>query len=214
MTDVIIRNIEENDLPAIKSFIVEAWGEGWNLGSFDQNSDMFQALLETYLSMFLDSSTFAKVAVAGGKVVGAVMCSVNGEAETLRHLQKDRIQHTLALFSASETERKDIVEHLSTSFQTIGQLLESRVDIYDGSLEFIVVARQAQGLKIGKTLWREASDYFKSKNAKAIYLIADSQCNTGFYDSNGFSRIATKKAVYNYTAGQKKFDVYLYGYNF
>ena len=214
MNDLIIRDIKENDLYVIKSFIVEAWGEGWNFSSFDQDTDMFQALLETYLSMFLNSSTFAKVAVAESKVVGAVLCSANGDVETFRHLQKDRILHTLSLLCASETVRKDIVEHLSTSFQTIGQLLGNRVDNYDGSVEFIAVAKQAQGLKIGKTLWDEAVNYFKSQNAKSIYLIADSQCNTGFYDSNGFSKVATKEAVYNYTAEQKKFDIYLYSYDF
>jgi len=214
MSDVIIREIEETDLPTLKSLIVEAWGDGWNFARFDQDSDVFQALLETYLSMFLNTSTFGRVAVMDKKVVGAVLCAANGEAEIYRQLQKDRVLHTLMLLNATESERGDIVEHLSVSFQTIGQLLENRVDAYDGSLEFIAVAKQAQGLKIGKMLWDEARAYFNAKQAKSIYLIADSQCNTGFYDCNGFSKAGTREAVYNYTTGQKKFDVFLYDYRF
>ena len=214
MKGLITRDIEENDLPVLKTFIEDAWGDGWNFNRFDKHTDLFQALLEVYLSMFLNSSTFGKVAILDGCAVGAILCSMNGDAEKFRQLQKDKVLHTLALLSASEAERKDIVEHLSVSFQTIGQLIGNRVDSYDGSLEFIAVVKQAQGLKIGKTLWGEASDYFKSKGAKSIYLIADSQCNTGFYDHNGFARIATKEAIYNYTTGLKRFDVYLYGYNF
>ena len=214
MNSLVIRDIEENDLHVLKSLIVEAWGEGWNFNRFDQHTDLFQALLEAYLSIFLNSSTFGRVAVIDGNVAGAILCSINGHAEKFRQLQKDRIQHTLALLSASEPERNDILEHLSISFQTVGQLLEDKIGGYDGSLEFIAVAKQAQGLKVGKALWNEVYGYFKSNNVKSIYLIADSQCNTGFYDSNGFSRVAAKKAIYNYTTGQKEFDIYLYDYRF
>jgi len=214
MNDVTTRAIEEKDLPVLKSLIAEAWGEGWNLGRFDQNSDVFQALLEVYLSMFLNASAFGRVAIMGGKVVGAVLCAMHGEAETFRQLQTDRVSHTLALLTATEAERMDIVEHLSVSFQTMGQLLENRVDAYDGSLEFIAVSEGAQGLGIGKTLWDEAAAYFRLKKAKSIYLIADSQCNVGFYDSHGFSRVRAKEAVYTYTTGQKKFDIFVYAYQF
>ena len=214
MNEVIIRDIEEKDIPTLKSLIVEAFGEGWNLGRFDQSKDFFDALLDVYISMFLNSSTFGKAAVLSGKVVGVVLASTKGEPEIFRHLQKDVAPNTLALLTAPEAERMDIIEHLSISFQTIGQLLEGRIDIYDGSLEFIAVSSQAQGLKIGKMLWNEAVTYFNSKGVKSLYLIADSACNVGFYDNNGFSKIDMKEAKYNYTTGQKTFDVFVYEYQF
>lgn len=211
---VFTRDIEEKDLTILKSFIVEAWGIGWNLKRFNQNTDFFQSLLDVYLSIFLNSSTFGRVAVMNDKVVGAILGSVNGEIEKFRLFQKETALHTLTLLSATEAERMDIVEHMSTSFHAISKLLENRANVYDGSLEYIVVSEQARGLKIGKLLWDELSTYFNSKNAKSIYLIADSQCNVGFYDHNGFSRVDTKEAIYNYAAGQKRFDIYLYDYQF
>ena len=214
MNDIIIRDIEEKDMSTLKALIVEAFGEGWNLGRFDQSKDFFQALLEVYLSMFLNSSTFGKAAILNGKVVGAVLVSAKGETEIFRKLQKDIAPNMLALLTAPEAERMDIVEHLSTSFQTIGQLLEDKIDTYDGSLEFIAVSSQAQGLKIGKMLWNEAVAYFNSKSVKSIYLIADSMCNVGFYDSNGFIKTGEKEAEYNYTTGQKTSSVFVYEYQF
>jgi len=211
---VTIRNMEEKDLPVFKNLIIEAFGDGWNFGRFDQNTDFFQALLEVYQSMFLNSSTFGKVAVLDKKVVGAVLASVKGEAEKFRHWQKDIPPNTLALLTAPEAERKDIVEHLSVSFQTIGQLLENRINTYDGSLEFIAVSKHAQGLKIGKKLWNEAIAYFSAKQVKSIYLIADSACSVGFYDCNGFSKADEQEAVYNYVAGQKRSHVFVYEYRF
>jgi len=214
MNDITIRDIEEKDLPVLKSLIAEAFGEGWNLKRFEQNEDFIQVLLDVYLSIFLNPSTFGRVAVAGGEVVGVVLCSAGGEAAQFRMFHKDIAPNTLTLLTATEAERMDVAEHMTISFQTIGQLLENRVDTYDGSLELLVVTEQAQGLKIGKALWDEAADYFKSKNAKAIYLIADSTCNVGFYDNNGFIRADAKEAVYNYTTEQKKTNVFVYEYKF
>ena len=214
MSDVVIREIGEEDLPALKSLIVEAFGKGWNLGRFDQSGDFFAALLDVYLSIFLEPSTFGKVAVMGDEVVGATLCSVRGEPEIFRRLLSGTAPNTLVLLSAEETERADIVEHLSVSFQTIGRLLESRADAYGGSLEFISVSQRAQGLKIGKALWEQARAYYISKGAKHIYLISDSACNTGFYDHNGFCRTGAEEAVYNYTAGQRRLRVFVYEYEF
>jgi len=214
MNNIIIRDMEEKDLSPLKALIVEAFGEGWNFGRYDQSKDFFQALLEVYQSIFLNSSTFGKVAILRGDVVGIVLASTKGEAEKFRLLQKDVAPNTLTLLTAPEAERMDIVEHLSTSFQTIGQLLENRVDAYDGSLEFIAVSAQAQGLNVGKMLWDEATSYFNSKNVRSIYLIADSACNVGFYDYNGFSKADEKETVYHYTAGEKTSSVFLYEYQF
>lgn len=211
---MIIRDIEENYLPALKSLITEAFGKGWNLGRFGQNKDLLGALLSVYLSIFLEPSTFGKIAVMGGNAVGAVLCSVVGESTNLRFLQKDIASNTLTLLAATEAERIDIIEHMSISFQTIGGLLENSIDAYDGGLELLIVSEQARGLKIGKALWDEACAYFNSKNARSIYLIADSACNVGFYEHNGFSKVGAKKAIYNYTTEQKKFDVFVYEYRF
>ena len=214
MEGVVIRDMEEEDLAALKSLILESFGDGWNLRRFDQGKSSFQALLEVYLSIFLNSSTFGRVAENEGRVIGAVLASVKGEVKKYRLMQKDIAPNMLALLSASKAERMDIIEHLSTSFQAIAQLLESSADIYDGSLEFIAVSKHKQGLKIGKALWDEASAYFKSKNVNSLYLITDSACNIGFYDNNAFSKVAGKEVTYNYTTGQKKFDIIIYDYSF
>jgi len=198
----------------LKSLIVEAFGDGWNLGRFNRDSDLYEPLLDTYLSIFLNSSTFGKVAEVDGRAVGAILVSAQGEEEKFRTFQKNVAPNTLALLTATESERNDIVEHLSVSFQTIGALLENKVDSYDSSLELIVVSKHAQGLKVGQALWNDASTYLKSKKCKSLYLIADSASNFGFYEHNGFLRTAEKRAEYNYSNGQKHFDVFIYEYNF
>ena len=212
--NLVIREIEEKDLPTLKHLIVEAFGDGWNLGRFNDSSDFFEPLLDTYLSIFLNSSTFGRIAEIEGKPVGAILVSAQGEEEKFRKFQKNVAPNMLALLSASDSERNDIAEHLSVSFQAIGTLLENSAGNYDSSLEFIAVTKQAQGLKIGQALWNDACTYLKSKKCKSLYLISDSACNTGFYEHNGFLRANEKRAEYNYTTGQKHFDIFVYEYSF
>jgi len=214
MNNVIIREVEEKDLPALKSLIAEAFGFGWNLERYAQNSTLTEALLDIYLSIFLEPAAFGRVAELDGKAVGVVLCSAKDESPKFKHLIKGVMPNTLALLNAAEDERTDITEHISMSFHAITQLLESRVDTYDGSLELFVVTESARGRKLGKTLWNEACGYFDSLNSKSIYLIADEKCNVGFYDNNGFSRVAANEAVHNYTTGQRKNNIFLYEYQF
>jgi len=214
MKNITIREVEERDLPALKSLIAEAFGEGWNLKRFAQNSELTQALLSTYLSIFLEPATFGRVAELDGEVIGVTLCSAKGETEKFRQFQSGTMPNALTLLTAADSERADIVEHISTSFQTIMQLVENKIAAYDGSLELLVVSAKAQGLKIGKMLWNEAAAYFKSCGAKSVYLIADSKCNVGFYNHNGFSKTDTKEAVYNYTTEQRKNNIFLYEYQF
>jgi len=214
VSKAVIRDICEEDIPALKALMVEAWGEGWNFNRFDPNADLFCALQDVYLSVFLNSATCGKIALQDGKVVGAVLCAANGEDIKFRAWQKDVTANTLTLLSAAENERKDIVEHISTAFGAIGQLLHNKTDAYGGSLEFLVVTPQARGLKIGKQLWDEACGYFRTKNKNSIYLITDTACNVGFYDYNGFLRVDSITATYNFSTGQKEFDIFLYEYNF
>ncbi|MCL2370546.1 MAG: GNAT family N-acetyltransferase [Firmicutes bacterium] len=211
--NVIIREIMQSDIHVIKSLIIDAFGDGWNLRRYNQDSSFFQAAMEVYLSIFLSSATFGKVAVLNEKVIGAIICGVKNDTKRLIHLQGDMASNALALLTAAEAERKDFSEHLSNSFQAIGQLLEGTSG-HDGSLDFIAVTKEARGLKIGKLLWDEAVKYFKSKKCKSIYLISDSACNVGFYDHNGFDKIDKTEARYNYSNGKKKFDIFLYEYNF
>ena len=214
MNEIIIRDIVEADLPALKSLIAEAFGKGWNLERYYKDEHLAGALLGIYLSIFLEPGTFGKVAAVDGEVVGVVLCSVNGQKPKFRQLLTDTAPNTLTLLAAAEDMRLDVVEHMSTSFQTIGGLLEDRMGAYDGGLELLAVTERARGLKIGKALWEEACAYYNSEGAKTIYLIADSDCNFGFYDNNGFTRAAARKAEYNYTTGQRITQVYVYEYRF
>ena len=212
MDNVTMRPVKEGDLSALKMLIAQAFGKGWNLSQFDQNADYYNALLEIYLSIFLDGSTFGKVAVVNGEVVGVVLCSAKGQVKKFRRLQKDMAVHTFALLSAPEPARTDITEHMSTSFAAIGQLLENKIDSYQGSLELLIVSHKAQGLGLGKALWGKACGYFASKGVQSIYLYTDSSCNVGFYDYNGFARVSQGHARYNFTQGQQERDIYLYEY--
>jgi len=211
--NIIIREITENDISVIKPLIIEAFGEGWNLGRYNHDTDFFNAVMEVYLSIFLGGCTFARAAVLDNQFVGAILCGAKNDTKKFTHLLGDMASNALALLTGSDNERRDFVEHLSNSFEAMGKLL-ANTDRHDGSLDFIAVTEEAKGLKIGKQLWNEAVKYFKTQKCKAIYLISDSACNTGFYDHNGFKKIDQTEANYDYSNGKKRFDIFLYEYRF
>jgi N-acetylglutamate synthase-like GNAT family acetyltransferase len=111
MNDVVIRDIEKKDLPAVKSLMAEAFGDEWNLERFDQDSDFLQAFLESCLSVFLNSCTFGRAAVIGDEVVGVVMVAVNDETKKFRMMQKNMVSSVLAVLNGSEAERMDMAEN-------------------------------------------------------------------------------------------------------
>jgi len=129
-----------------------------------------------------------------------------------RALQEDSTHHTLIMLSASDDERFDTIEHLTKADEAMNDLHELADHDYDGSIEFLCVSEKAQGLKIGRKLWIEASNYFISKKARSVCVVTDTSCNFGFYDHIGFSRAATKDVGFNYSTGQKKLEMFLYDY--
>ena len=213
MNKVTIRKITENDIPAVKSLIIEAFGEGWNFARYDQESDFFKAAMDVYFSVFFSSATFGKVAVMNDEVIGAILCVAKSDTKKFQHLQGDMAMGALSLLTGTDSERADLVEHLSNSFVAMGELL-AKTENHDGSLDFIAVTEKARGLKIGKQLWNEAVKYFKSKKCKSIYLMTDTACNVGFYDHNGFIKLDKTTASYAYSNGKKHFDLFLYEYKF
>jgi len=214
MDEVVYRDIEQRDLPALKSLMAEAFGREWNFERLDPKSDFYAGMLEVYLNVFLSSATYGKVAVMDGRVVGAILVALNGEVKRFRLMKEDGVSSTLALLTGTDIERMTMAEVLTVPFESIALLLENKVGNYDGSLDFFAVTQPARGLKIGKRLWSDAAAYCNDRNAKSISVITNSGCNVGFYDFNGFSKVDATETLCNYPTGQRKFDTLLYDYRF
>lgn len=210
MNEVLIRNVESTDFPHIKRIIKESW----DINNLVESQETLYATLGMYLNQVLYKSTFGKVAVSNGEVVGLIFGSLNKEEPTYRMLIEDSAEQIITLMNASETDRKNISEFFVKTFQTYEELIENRIQDYEGCLEFFVVSEKARGLKIGKKLWHELKSYFESHNAQAIYVYTDTSCNYGFYDYNGFMLQSQQDVTFELINEQFPLTIFLYEYPF
>ena len=208
MDQVIIRDVEKKDFPAIKAIISETW----DIGTEDEKTQ--GAILGLYLNQVLYWSSFGKAAVLGGKVVGVIFGFLDEDTPKYRMLQEDGMEHVIKLLDASENDRKDAHEYLSKTLGAYDELVADIIDLYDGSLDFFVVSEEARGLGVGKRLWGEIAAYFKENGAGSIYVYTDTLCNFGFYDHNGFQKKREYTLTYNFSDGQEQENILLYDYKF
>jgi ribosomal protein S18 acetylase RimI-like enzyme len=210
MNVVTIRDIETKDMKQIRDIVKDVW----DFSEFMGNEKVADAAVGIYFSQFFTNSSFGKVATLNGEVVGVVFGSLNGQEPHCRMLQGNQINDIMILMRAPVKVRRDFTYYVQTINDANAELIQGKVDDYDGALDFFIVSKKAQGLKLGKQLWNHAVNYFKDHQADKIYLYTDTYCNFGFYDYNGFKRANTKDVVMEFSGGDDQVGIYLYEYSF
>ncbi|MCL2380956.1 MAG: GNAT family N-acetyltransferase [Treponema sp.] len=206
MRQITIRDVRAEDVPEIKAIIAGVWD--WE-GMFDGERTL-DAALGIYLNQVLFEATFGRAAVVNGKVAGVIFGSVDGVEPKYRTLLEDGTAHALTLLAAPESDRKTILGYFAKIAAIYEELTSGIMDDYDGTLDFLVLAKEAQGLGIGKRLWAALKAYFAENNTKRIYLYSDTECNTGFYESQGFAKRLERKAAFDFDGEVFEADIFLY----
>ena len=201
-----IREVKPQDIPAIKTVIAEAWD--WV--SLIEDAETLKSTIGIYLNQVLYEGTFGRVAVLNDKVIGVIFGSIDGAPPEYRMLMEDGSAHAVVLLGASETDRKNIYEYLSKVRATYEELVSGFIDNYDGTLDFLVLTKEAQGLGIGKSLWVALKSYFEENNATSIYLYTDTECNFGFYEHCGFTKRAEQDVTFAFDGEDFQTSIFLY----
>ena len=79
-------------------------------------------------------------------------------------------------------------------------------------LSFVVFGGIVPGPGGGRAvpLWKAAEAYFRKAGGTRLYLCTDSQCNYGFYDRHGFSRLDMCQSALPQALGGERMEFYLY----
>jgi len=210
MSKLQLRDIESVDLPRI----IELMETSWDWAELFETLPPLEATLGMYLNQVLYDSSFAKVALLNGSIVGAIFGSAERDTPKYRMLMSDPTYHILALLNAPEEERKSVYEYMSKTLKVYEQMLEDEGNHYDGTLDFFVVAGEAKGHGIGKALWRELAAYFTERQAKQIYVYTDTTCNIGFYEHLGFTKKSAHEVTYFFDGEPETQTLFLYDYQF
>lgn len=209
MNNIVYREIEKCDYETVKNLINKAF----DFESFIDNKDVLDKCLNIYLRACLSSTTFSSVAVKNFQVIGLILGSSKNK-NTLLNFLKHNIAlgyNVASLLLKSKKDKKNLKGY-NKILSAYDALMKNRKDDFQGCIELFIVSNECQGLGVGKKLVSQLIDYMKNNTVSDIYLYSDSNCNYGFYDSQGFNKIDSQSVNLLNSPTSPILDVYLYGY--
>lgn len=210
MDNIIYREIEKCDYTTVKSLINEAF----NFEDIISNKDVLNKSLNIYLRGCLSSTTFSSVAVKNGNVIGFILGSSKNKNNTF-----NLIKHNIALaFSAfsllfKSKDDKEALNGYKKILKSYDELMHNRNDDFQGCIELFIVSKECRGLGVGKKLVNDLMNYMKDNSVSNLYLYSDSNCNYGFYDSQGFNQLDSRNVKMQNSNKSTILGVYLYSYD-
>ncbi|MBS6366087.1 MAG: GNAT family N-acetyltransferase [Clostridiales bacterium] len=196
---LILRSLRADDQAALEEVVGRVW-------AYDRfcSPRTARSLTALGLQSSLYQSTFGQVAEVEGQVVGVIL----GRCGTVHRPVWPVLRGLLRLLSCAEGRRVcRIARQLG---QLSSQMLQSADRRFDAELVLLAVTPELQGRGIGLQLWKAAEAYFRKAGGTRLYLCTDSQCNYGFYDRHGFSRLDMCQSALPQALGGERMEFYLY----
>lgn len=209
MSEVIYRPYRSSDAEDVKLIMNEAF----YVHRYVTGSLVIDSALELYLRERLLASTWARVAVNGGQVVGVIMGQAAGQAR-LSGRGKNRVlswAHMLRAGVLGFRQLKGLRQFFAVG--RVYQNLRGNVTApLTNELTLFAVASSARGLGIGKRLYTDFLDHLSDVRHTDFYLFTDSLCTYGFYEKQGMERVAEgeMKLVLDSGKHHENLGVYLY----
>ncbi len=180
--EIKYERMTENDYPAIKKLITEAW-----FGDYEFKKKYIKQYANCYLYMYLSESDFQTVAKDGDKVVGFIF----GKYRKLPF--KTRAKYSWKLLGLgikmlfSYPGRRGIKMTLITD-KVNKKLLKPFKKELKAELVLFIVDEDYRKLGIGSTLQDGFCDYLRRHNVKNVYLYTDTYSNFEYYEHRGYER--------------------------
>lgn len=206
---VMYRELHKGDYEIIKKLISDAFG----FSEFIKDPDFLNLILNSYLQECILDSSFSKVAIKNGKVIGIILGNANKDKNKIKsfHNRISLISSLIKIMFTKNDNKKDLKE-FSKIQKTYKEIFNGNKNNFQGCIQLFIVSKESRGLGVGTSLMNYLFDYMKSMKVKSLYLYTDTRCNYQFYDKNNFKRLNEKKVHFNRV--NESLNIFLYGYNF
>ena len=206
---VMYRELHKGDYEIIKKLIGDAVG----FSEFIKDPDFLNLILNSYLQECILDSSFSKVAIKNGKVIGIILGNANKDKNKIKsfHNRISLISSLIKIMFTKNDNKKDLKE-FSKIQKTYKEIFNGNKNNFQGCIQLFIVSKEFRGLGVGTSLMNYLFDYMKSTKVKSLYLYTDTRCNYQFYDKNNFKRLNEKKVHFNRV--NESLNIFLYGYNF
>ncbi|MBN0975136.1 MULTISPECIES: GNAT family N-acetyltransferase [unclassified Gordonia (in: high G+C Gram-positive bacteria)] len=185
MTDITYRPYRSTDAEDVKKIIDEAF----YIHRYVHGQHVLDAALEVYLREQLVASTWSRVAVKDGRVVGIILGRIDGEPH-LGERTKNRAllwAHTARAAILGLPQWKSL--RALFAFESVAHRLGAATGTsLDDELTLFAVASTTRGHGVGATLYRAFLDHLRDRDRSDFHLYTDSLCTFGFYERQGMSR--------------------------
>ncbi|MGP4989521.1 MULTISPECIES: GNAT family N-acetyltransferase [Actinomycetes] len=207
MTNIVYRPYQPQDAEDIKKIINEAF----YIHRYVTGRLVLDSALEIYLRERLLASTWTRVAVQDGRVVGVIMGQVDGQPRlggrfTNRLLT---LAHMLRAGILGLPQWKSMRQYFAFD-RVYGELRKKTPSPLTDELTLFAVDSSTRGLGIGKTLYRDYLDHLRSLGRSDFYLYTDSLCTFQFYEKQGMTRTASEDMNLVLDGKPEALGVYLY----
>ena len=167
MTNIVYRPYQPQDAEDIKKIINEAF----YIHRYVTGRLVLDSALEIYLRERLLASTWTRVAVQDGRVVGVIMGQVDGQPRlggrfTNRLLT---LAHMLRAGILGLPQWKSMRQYFAFD-RVYGELRKKTPSPLTDELTLFAVDSSTRGLGIGKTLYRDYLDHLRSLGRSDFYL--------------------------------------------
>ncbi len=198
------RDMEEEDVGGVCEISDDVWYCGGPNGISDARLAFVAA--EQLALHYMAHATYARVAVDGGRCVGALMASVDGDPLIRNHsayLQREAECDRMLLRDPQGAE-------MSSFYAEMHKICESmkgmHIGEYRSELLLFYVRKDCQGMGIGKRLLSDYRKHLNVRDIHKVFLFTNNFCNLGFYEHSGCRCIEHSVSEIN----RQRFDGYLY----
>lgn len=184
---VTIEDMALDDFEAVAELAHQAWFHSDYQGLQDKVSLFF-------VTQHLRRASLARVARLDGRVVGVMFANVQGEQIVYGEQGRAQMERLEA-----ELEQSEVGRYFLSVFRGYvrdhTELEAGARQICDAECQMYIVLPAMQGTGIGRLLWDDMIDYFRSCGAKRYFLYTDTDCNWQIYKRKGLEKAAEDRST-------------------
>ncbi len=207
MTEITYRPYRPEDADDIKQIINEAF----YIHRYVKGRLVLDSALELYLRERLLASTWTRVAVKDGHVVGVIMGQVHGQPKLPGRFANRLLTfwHMLRAGILGLPQWSSMRQYFA--FDGVYRTLRVRTkEPLTDELTLFAVSSTTRGHGVGKALYGSFVEHLRSHGRSDFYLYTDSLCTYQFYEKRGMTRAAEKDMNLVLDGTAETLGVYLY----
>ncbi|MCI1914467.1 MAG: hypothetical protein LKJ05_01850 [Bifidobacteriaceae bacterium] len=155
----------------------------------------------------LSQATYIRVATIDGRVCGVAAVRVAGQPQLGTVVSPADFAASYSLFDGLDDSER-IKKYLAADRADVDRLAHDSRQNCDAELLLFIVAPQARGHRVGARLYDAFLRHLLAVGLDSYYLYTDSECDYGFYEHKGLSRVAAHEGAPSLDGGT--YDKFVY----